>query len=185
MRIPTAVFFAFAAWPLAAAADVVIRIDPYLSQATFKVGLRLPIPAEGRFKSVNGEIRQLPDFRQSVQVILDARELNMSGPPWVQRVTQSPQFLDSAGHPQITYQSLPFPAQVLISGGEVNGSLIIRGIRRDVMFTVSPAGCRQPGRHCPILAQGRLNRHDFGMSAYRWGLRDEVRFAFQLKFMDE
>ena len=124
-------------------------------------------------------------MKLAVTVALDARELEMSGPAWVQRVTQSPQFLDSARHPQILYTSAPFSQQVLVSGGELSGQLLIRGVTGEVRFTVSPSTCRQPGYGCPILAQGRLNRHDFGMSAYRWGLRDEVQFAFQLKFADE
>ena len=185
MRVLLAGLLAVAALPIPATEGGLIRIDPASSQASFKVGLRVPIPAEGRFKTIKGEIRQLPDFRQSVHVLLDARELNMSGPPWVQRVTQSAQFLNSAEHPMIVYRSAPFSSQVLISGGEVSGTLELRGVTGEVMFSISPAACRQPGRGCPILAQGRLNRHEFGMSAYRWGLRDEVQFAFQLKFVDE
>lgn len=185
MRIFTAVLFALVASPSVAADDSLIRIDPNLSQATFKVSLRVPIPAEGLFKTVNGEVRQLPDFRQSVHVILDARELNMSGPPWVQRVTQSPQFLNSAKFPIIDFQSIPFSNQLLLSGGEIKGILSIRGLAKEVVFTINPSLCRQPGVTCPIVANGRLNRHDFEMSAYRWGLHDEVQFAFQLKFLNE
>lgn len=185
MRVLLAGLLAVAASPAPAAEDVLTRIDPLRSLAEFKVSLRMPVPAAGRFGSVNGELRQLPDFRHSVHVVLDARELKMSGPAWIQRVTDSPQFLDSARYPTIEYRSVAFPSQVLISGGEVSGTLAIRGMVRDVLFTISPSSCRQPGRNCPIVAQGRLNRHDFGMSAYRWGLRDEVQFAFQLKFVDE
>ena len=185
MRVLLAGILAVAALPVPAIEDVLTRIDPQRSLAEFKVSLRMPIPAEGRFGSVNGELRQLPEFRHSVHVVLDARELKMSGPPWIQRVTDSPQFLDSARYPVIEYRSVAFPSQVLISGGEISGTLTIRGIIREVMFTISPSSCRQPGRNCPILAHGRLNRHEFGMSAYRLGLRDEVQFAFQLKFVDE
>jgi polyisoprenoid-binding protein YceI len=48
-----------------------------------------------------------------------------------------------------------------------------------------PTQCRQPGWTCPISASGTLNRHDFGMHAYRWSLRDEVVVGFQLKFADD
>lgn len=185
MRYLLAVLLAAATLPIAATDNAPLRLDPLRSQASFKVSLRLPIPAEGRFKTLHGEVRQLPDFRQSVQVELDARELEMSGPAWVQRVTHSPQFLDSAEHPTIAFRSDPFSSQVLISGGEISGTLEVRGVNGAVVFSISPSACRQPGRACPILAKGRLNRHDFGMSAYRWGLRDEVQFAFQLKFLDE
>ena len=185
MRSLLAVLLVAATLPATAAENVLLRLDPIRSQASFKVSLRVPIPAEGRFKTLRGELRQLTDFRQSVHVELDARELEMSGPAWVQRVTHSPQFLDSAEHPIIVYRSDPFSSQVLISGGDIRGTLEIRGIAGAVVFSISPSTCRQPGHACPILARGRLNRHDFGMSAYRWGLRDEVQFAFQLKFLDE
>lgn len=184
MRLLLAGLLALAAQPLPAD-EPTLKIDPQHSRAEFRIGLRLPVKSEGRFRSVSGEVRQLPDLKLAVTVAMDARELEMSGPDWVQHVTQSPQFLDSAHHPQILYTSTLFSRQVLVSGGEISGHLLIRGVTGEVRFTVSPATCRQPGYGCPILARGRLNRHDFGMSAYRWGLRDEVQFAFQLKFADE
>ena len=91
----------------------------------------------------------------------------------------------SANHPDIVFHSQPFSPQVLVSGGDIRGQLSIRDIRREVVFRVQPSTCRQPGVSCPIVAAGTLNRHDFGMHAYRWSLRDEVSFRFQLEFADE
>lgn len=174
---------ALLALPVAAAdAPPLWRLDPLASQAQFRVHLRLAIPAEGRFKRIQGEIRPLPDQKLSVRVQLDARELVMGGPAWIQRVTHSADFLDSAAHPEIRFQSLPFSPQVLVSGGDIAGTLTLRERSHPVTFRVLPTQCRQPGIGCPISASGTLNRHDFGMHAYRWSLRDEVVVGFQLKF---
>lgn len=180
------VLCAAAAWPCGARAEAPVRLfDPTASQAEFEVRLRLPIRSHGQFGRIEGELRPVPEQRLTVDVRLPARELRMGGPPWVQTVTHSAQFLDSANHPDIVFHSQPFSPQVLVSGGDIRGQLSIRDIRREVVFRVEPSACRQPGVTCPIQAAGTLNRHDFGMDAYRWSLRDEVSFRFQLKFADE
>lgn len=180
------VLCAAALWPWAACAEAPARrFDAEASQAVFEVKLRLPIRSEGRFGRVEGELRALPEQRLAVDVRLPARELAMGGPPWVQSVTHSAQFLDSAKYPDIVFHSQPFSPQVLVSGGDIHGRLSIRDTVREVVFTVLPTTCRQPGVACPIAASGTLNRHDFGMDAYRWSLREEVRFRFQLKFAHE
>ncbi len=151
-------------------------IDSGASQALFQVSLRVPVKAEGRFKSIKGEVEVLPELKRSVRVHLDARELSMGGPSWVQKTTVSEPFLDTARHPDIDFQSLPFSEQVLISGGEIKGTLTLKAVSRPVLFQVAQP-CRRPGFTCPIEVSGTLNRHDFAMSAHRWSLRDEVRFA--------
>jgi len=158
-------------------------IDASASQALFQVSLRVPVKAEGRFKSIKGEVEVLPELKRSVRVHLDARELAMGGPSWVQKATQSEPFLHASQYPDIEYQSLPFSEQVLISGGEIKGTLTLKATSRPVLFRISPSTCRRPGFTCPIEVSGTLNRHDFGMSAHRWSLRDEVRFRFTLKFV--
>lgn len=186
MRVAAASLWLMLALPVAAADAPALRhFDPPASQAQFRVYLRLAIPAEGRFKNIQGEIRPLPDQKLSVRVQLDARELAMGGPAWIQKVTQSPAFLDSATYPEIRFQSLPFSSQVLVSGGDIVGMLTLREISKPVTFRVLPTQCRQPGTACPISASGTLNRHDFGIHAYRWSLRGEVEVGFQLKFADD
>ena len=160
------------------------RFDPEQSQARFEVTLRLPIHAEGRFKTVQGEIDNLPGQKLSVRVHLNSRELHMGGPEWLQKVTESKQFLNSAEYPDIDFQSTPFSLQMLTSGGEINGRLTIKDISRDVVFVLEPTQCRRPGFGCAVRVGGQLNRRDFAMTAYKWSLRDEVRFSFQLKFTE-
>ena len=177
---------AAAAWPCGAGAEAPVRrFDPTASQAEFEVRLRLPIRSHGHFSRIEGELRPAPEQRLTVDVRLPARELQMGGPPWVQTVIHSAQFLDSGKYPDIVFHSQSFSPQVLVSGGDIRGQLSIRDIHREVVFRVEPSTCRQPGVTCPIQAAGTLNRHDFGMDAYRWSLRDEVSFRFRLEFADE
>lgn len=158
-------------------------IDADASQALFQVSLRVPVKAEGRFKSIEGEVELLPELKRRVRVHLDARGLVMGGPSWVQKATLSEPFLDAGRHPDIEFQSLPFSEQVMVSGGEIKGTLTLKAISRPVLFKVLPSTCRRPGFTCPIEVSGTLNRREFGMGAHRWSLRDEVRFRFALKFV--
>jgi len=168
----------------AAAQQTVWRIDSNRSEAHFKVSLRLPIKAEGRFGSIAGEVNVLPNLKRNVRVHVNANELRMSGPAWLQKATVSAEFLDAPNHPNIDFQSADFSEQILISGGNIKGKLTIKGISKEVVFSIKPSSCRRVGLSCPIDVSGILNRHDFKMDAYRWSLKDEVRFHFQLKFIE-
>ena len=159
------------------------RIDSSRSEAHFQVNLRVPIKAEGRFTAVDGEVNLLPDFKRNVRVHLNARELQMSGPNWVQHATVSRAFLDTQNFQKIDFQSNDFSEQVLISGGEIKGMLTIKDISRSVVFKVLPSTCRRTGLSCSIEVNGVVNRRDFKMNANRWSVKDEVRFHFQLKFI--
>jgi polyisoprenoid-binding protein YceI len=160
------------------------RIDSNRSEAHFKVTLRVPIKAEGRFSSIEGELNVLPNQKRNVRVHLNANELRMGGPAWLQNATVSESFLDTQHYPNIDFQSGDFSESILITGGEIQGLLSIKNIRRAVVFNIKPTTCRRAGLSCPIDVSGTLKRSDFKMNAYRWSLKDEVRFHFQLKFIE-
>ena len=166
----------------AVAEQTVWRIDAINSKAQVGLSLRLPIHPEGKFKSISGEVKTLTNQDLSVHLVLDVGELQMNGPAWVQKSTVSEPFLDSAHYPQIEFQSQPFSSQYLITGGEIKGMLTLKGRTREIIFVVSPTTCHRPGFSCAIMGKGQINRHDFGMTANRWTVRDQVRFSFQLKF---
>lgn len=185
MRIGALLLLAGLAVPVHAADNRTWPIDSAASKARFSVHLRLPVKTQGQFRTVEGELQALPNLQYAVRVQLDARQLQMSGPDWIQRVTQSPAFLNTAAHPLIRFQSAPFSQQVLISGGSIEGVLSLRGQSRTVAFSVSPTACQWPGVSCPIKAVGQVNRRDFGMDAYRFSVKDEVEFQFQLTWRHE
>ena len=168
----------------AAAEQTLWRIDSTRSEAHFKVTLRVPIKAEGRFTSIEGEVNVLPNQKRNVRVHVNATELRMGGPAWLQKATVSAEFLDAKNYPNIDFQSADFSEQTLLSGGDIKGMLSIKGIRRAVVFSIKPSSCKRAGLSCPIDVSGTLKRSDFKMNAYRWSLKDEVRFHFQLKFIE-
>ncbi len=168
----------------AANEPMVWRIDSLNSQARMSISLRIPLHPEGKFKSISGELTSLPEQKMSVRLQLDVQDLQMNGPSWVQKSTVSKPFLDSQSYPRIDFQSVPFSKQLLISGGEIKGQLTIKGHSKEVVFVVAPSTCHRPGFSCPVIGTGSVNRYDFKMSAYRWTVRDEVQFGFQLKFAE-
>jgi polyisoprenoid-binding protein YceI len=159
-------------------------IDSVNSIAQVGISLRVPVRSEGKFKSISGEIKTLSPQEMSVHLVLNVQGLKMDGPAWVQKATISEPYLDSAHFPQIEFQSQPFLSHYLITGGEIKGKLTLKGQVREIIFVVSPTACHRPGFTCPIIGKGQINRHDFGMNANRWTVRDEVRFSFQLKFIE-
>lgn len=159
-------------------------IDTVNSKAQVGISLRIPVHPEGKFKSISGEVNILSEQEMSVHLLLDVQELQMNGPAWIQKATVSEPYLDNTNYPKIEFQSQPFPNQYLITGGEIKGMLILKGRMKEIIFVVSPTACHRPGFSCPIIGKGQINRQDFGMTANRWTVRDEVRFSFQLKFKE-
>ena len=157
------------------------RLDARRSEARFEVDVRLPIRAEGRFTELDGELKARPDGRCEVHVRLRADTVEYSGPDWMARLTRSPAFLDADSHPEVAFDSLAFPADWLNEGGSIRGRLRLRGRERPVEFTLRPAECDTPGQACPIRVSGAVSRRDFGMQAYRFTVKDNVRFDFAIR----
>ena len=165
----------------APAAECRGRIDALGSDARFVVDVRLPVKAEGRFAAVEGELRPRPDGQCEVRVRLRADTVDYSGPEWMARLTRSPAFLDAGSHPEVTFDSVPFPVAWLNDGGAVRGRLKLRGRERPVEFVLRPAECDTPGQACAIRVSGEVSRRDFGMQAYRFTVKDVVRFEFAIR----
>lgn len=157
------------------------RIDAATSEARFVVDVRLPIKAEGRFAEVEGELKPRRDGQCEVHVRLRADTVDYSGPEWMAKLTRSPAFLDAENHPDVAFDSLAFPAGWLNAGGAIRGRLTLRGRERPVEFTLRPADCDTPGQACPIRVSGEVSRRDFGMQAYRFTVKDNVRFEFAIR----
>jgi len=157
------------------------RIDAAASDARFVVDVRLPIKAEGRFTAVEGELRPRPDGQCEVRVRLRADTVEYSGPEWMAKLTRSPAFLDAGAHPDVAFDSAAFPVAWLNAGGSIRGRLKLRGRERPVEFALRPAECDTPGQACAIRVSGEVSRRDFGMQAYRFTVKDNVRFDFAIR----
>jgi len=173
----------FAAAPAVSAlpqAGCSAHIAPESSSASFIVGVRVPIRAEGRFNQIAGQLSLRPEGCE-VAVQLDATAVVYTGPNWLADLSRSPTFLDVDAHPEISFVSHPFPAAWLLEGGALRGTLRLRGRERPVEFRLQPSGCDSPGKACPIVVRGSVNRREFGMQAYRFAVKDAVQFEFSIR----
>ena len=162
------------------AAPASLQFDPARSQASFKVRLRILRPAVGHFLDVRGEL-EAEGARQRVAVEVDGHQLRVDGPAWMDKVTRSDDFLALDRHPRIRFRSAPFAPALLRQGGTLRGELTLRGLAREVAFDLAPSTCEEPGRDCEIVVTGKVNRRAFGMTAYRFSVKDQVDFEFRVR----
>lgn len=173
--------FWLSAWALANPPADTPVFDAAASQSGIEVDLRMGGRVRGAFRAMEGRIDQLEDQRLQVSVRLDARSLALDGPEWMERSMRSSKFLNVDDHPWIHFRSEPFPPALVKDGGTLAGTVELRGVTRPVAFRVDPSACEAPGRDCNIEVWGEVSRREFGMTAYRVWLRDEVGFHFHVR----
>jgi polyisoprenoid-binding protein YceI len=177
---------ALATIPGPAAAPTVLAIDAHRSEVLFRVQLRARSrEVEGRMAAPQGELAGSAVAGWQVRVRVDGRGLRVDGPPWMERITRSDAFLAVHRHPAIVFRSGPFDDALLHAGGQLPGTLTLRGLTRPVSLRLLPSDCARPGQDCDIHVQGQLSRHDFGMTAYRAFLRDAVQVRFRVRLRAE
>jgi polyisoprenoid-binding protein YceI len=160
----------------ALAQDTITSFDANRSRAEFQVRVMWLFSVEGRFGGVTGELR-VNHTAQTAQVLasIDATRVSMrrkDHEDWV----KSAEFFDVARHPRLTFESSPFPLAVLDRGGDIIGTLTVRGQTRPVHFTLRPSECSgHAAQDCAVMADGSIQRGDFGMKSHRTTLGDRVR----------
>lgn len=158
-----------------------LAIDGSQSSARFIVNLRLKLRTEGRISKVAGEMQGDPVGGWTVLVAADGRSLKVSGPRWMDRATRSDDFLAVDSHPDIRFRSEPFSDAVLHEGGRIAGELTLRGLTRAVSFRLLPSACANPGRDCDLQVHGTISRTEFGMTAHRFSVRDDVLLQMRVR----
>ncbi len=159
----------------------VIPLDSARSHAEFHVHVMWVIPVTGRFGAVNGTI-SIDHFRSTAQV--DARiaadAVKMRDEDYETWV-KSAEFFDVEHYPEIHFLSDPFALSRLDTGGEVTGTLEMRGSKQSVYFVLEPSACLGHATyHCPGSAQGQIRRSDFGMHSRRSTLSDKVEIDLMI-----
>ncbi|MEM6308264.1 MAG: YceI family protein, partial [Pseudomonadota bacterium] len=105
--------------------------------------------------------------RSTVTVTLQADQAT-GGLPFATSVMRGADMLDAQEHPHITFHSRHVTGQ--LPRGSIAGNLTIKGVTQPVTLTAELF--RQPNTDpndltkLAIQLQGRINRHDFGVSAY-------------------
>lgn len=156
-----------------------LRFDSVQSKASFEVRVLLMFSVKGQFGSVSGGVH-VDDDQARVEAAIDANAVSMNreaNEKWV----KSAEFFDVDRHPQIFFDSDPFPLARLQTGGTLPGSLKMRGVTRPVVFELKASDCEQPAIDCAVEAKGTVRRSDFGMTTRRGALSDKVELAFSVR----
>lgn len=169
-----------ALWAAAAVAEP-IALDPARSSAEFEIRAMWMFDVAGRFGAVTGEVdTDLAARTARVRARIDVRGVAMRRDSYEEWV-KSDEFFDAQRHPFIDFQSEPFPLATLDLGGDIVGSLTLRGVTRPARLRLRPSQC--PGDtalRCPVVADGVLQRSEFGMRTRRTTLADKVRLHFSV-----
>jgi polyisoprenoid-binding protein YceI len=149
--------------------------EPGHTAAEFQVRHMMVCWVRGHFKDVHGSLEFDPDQPSSlaIEATLDAQKL-WSGEPQRDNHLRSPDFLDAAKHPTITFKSTVCRC-VSASDFMLSGMLTIRGIGRPVDLAMryvgqwrtpywTDAGDAGPITRIGFVGEARINRHDFQVS---------------------
>ena len=154
--------------PAAAPAEAVrYAIDPVHASAQFRVRHLMVANVRGELGEVTGEVLFDPEAPSgsSVNASIDVTAINTRNADRDAHL-KSPDFLDAAHHPTLTFRS----TAVRATGAgeyEVEGELTIRGTARPVTLAVEVSDeIRDPWGNVKrgIEAKARLDRKDFGLT---------------------
>lgn len=158
------------------------RIDPIQSHADFGVRLLWLTTISGRFDNIQGDIT-LSATRDAavVDARIEVNSIRMSSERF-RRWVLAPEFFDAEQYPTIHFVSEPVLIDSLQEGGELFGSLTIRGITRPAHFQLVSAPCvRGKPYECEIVVRGTIQRSDFGMTGHRTALSDNVELGMTIR----
>lgn len=127
------------ALPTSSAATL-LQVDAARSHVEFGVHVLWFGKVIGVLDKLSGRVHALGAGRVQVDLRVDTRALRMQSRDY-QRFASGPEFFDSAQYPRIDFRSAPFALATLVSGGTVDGAVTLRGITRNVVFTVLPQPC--------------------------------------------
>ncbi len=162
-----------------ATGETVWPIDSARSQARFSIRTLWFTHARGEFDTIYGQLRRIDAQHDAVDAWIDARSLRMDDEEALAEA-RGPGFFDVSNHPRIHFISVPFPIEALSEGGVLDGTLDLRGQRRDVRFQLQPSACPARPLACPVRVTGTLSRSAFGMRAHRAWLSDRVSLEMNI-----
>jgi polyisoprenoid-binding protein YceI len=157
------------------------RIDPARSHADFGVRLLWLSQVAGRFEEIDGDVTL---STQHDTAIVDAHitvdSIHMSSDR-IRRWVLAPEFFDASHYPSIHFVSEPIALAMLEKGGDLDGTLTVRGVTRPAHFELMPSRCplAEP-QECVIAVKGTIQRSDFGMIGHRTALSDRVELGMMI-----
>ncbi|MBD9370486.1 YceI family protein [Xanthomonas sp. XNM01] len=188
MRIALACWLALLPGLAAASAEPaplpVERIDETRSTLGFEVRTRLGQRLEGRFPRFEGSVDTLPDGRHRVRLRIATAAAEIPRGPRYTDWMRSDRFFDTVRHPWMEFVSDPYPATLLRTGGELRGTLTLRGIHKEETLDMQPATCARPGHDCDVVVEGDIRRSRYGMDDWQLALSERVRFVMQVRLAE-
>ena len=165
--------------------DQLWMLDSQRSRAGFQIKAMWMFNVGGQLGAVSGSV-DIDAFRNTAKVDarIDANVVSMRNPDYAAWV-KSAEFFDVAHYPEIHFISDPTPLPRLRYGGELRGTLELRGVTQPVIFQLKPSECQGRLAHdCAVRAEGTIQRSAFGMTSRRVTLSDKVDLDFTI-FVNE
>ena len=118
-----------------------------------------------------------------ITVAIDAGSLDV-GDPGIGKKFAS-EFLDAAAHPQITFNSNAI-VDTEPGHGTMTGDLTLRGVTKPITLTVTYNGTSADligGRRMGFSSTGAFKRSDFGSTAWRGPVGDDIDLTIEAEFV--
>ncbi len=145
------------------------NLDPTHTAAQFTARHMMITTVRGGFRNVTGTLVYDSDHPEnsSVEAVIDTNTMTGTGVDDRDNHLRSPDFLDVANYPTITFKSTKVEPNADGSEATVTGDLTIRDVTRPVQMHVeflgqskSPWGDTRVG----FTASTKINREDFGLT---------------------
>ncbi len=160
-------------------AEASVAFDPAQSRLGFELRTRWGMKLDGVFPRFEGEVRQLDDGRQQVQLRMFTQYVEIEDYPRYTEWTRSAKFFEADRYPVVTFVSRPYDPQLLRTGGPLAGDLTIRGITRPKTLELAASTCERPALDCQVVATGAVRRSDYDMDEWMLAVGDRVVFVLR------
>jgi polyisoprenoid-binding protein YceI len=142
-------------------------LDPAHSELQFKVKHMMITNVSGSFSDFTASLDQEGDSFANASIRFSAKVDSIStGNEQRDGHLKSPEFFDTASHPEITFESTSF---TLVEGDDwkLNGTLTIKGVSHNVSLDVEFGGIQNDpwgNTKSGFSLKGKINRKDFGLN---------------------
>lgn len=147
----------------------VYKIDSAHTAAEFSARHMMVTTVRGGFKNVTGTLTYDPQnpAQSSVEAVIDTNSMSSTGLQQRDDHLRSPDFLDVAKYPTITFKSTKVEAYDDNTRAKVTGDLTIRDVTRSVVLDVEFLGETKGFEgepHIGFTGTVKINREDYGLN---------------------
>jgi polyisoprenoid-binding protein YceI len=167
-------------------------LDPSHSEITFKVKHLMITNVKGEFRKFSGSIVSGTNGfnKASVEISIDAASIFTNNDDRDAHL-KSPDFFDTANHPQITFKGTEF-TKLDEENYQLKGSLTLKGISHPIVLDVELGGVNKDpwgNEKAGFSVSGKLNRKDWDLNwnaALETGgvlVSEEVKINAEVQFV--